>query len=491
MIPRDNRYKFSSVQMILILVSTCIFLGIQQPFLEADPDINISYSRGANTDEGLHSCQIRNYINNQDLTLDQSDNFVKTPLLGYYLYAPLSLFGSKLIIGRLAIFFASILCIIIAFGSSNYNRFLLLVLFPLLFLQYHCFHFFHFCLAEILSSAFILGGIIHASKEKKNLWTQAFLSSLMISIAYYLKIQFIYVIVLLPFYHIVFAIFKKKKKKQILLFSYTSLFLLGFGILYFLSWYLPNKELFQYVMSDQTSGRFVSFQKLFDNIKHIHGLFFESNEIVHFTYAFYLLFPLGIFLVLKSSSKTYKAIFLGLSLWLLLETHKLGMTYLPSRYLISFIFPMIGICSLVLLEFGFLLWRKRKALILVPSLVGIILFIFNLQSYHDSLNRRTFAIQEINDYLSLYDLRGKKIIGPWAPSLTWQTQATSYPVWNGYFNHKDVLESQKPAIIISELDESDSNHVFSSNGIKIDDFADSIVYKKINHWNLKILWMKE
>ena len=66
--------------LFLVLAIGIVMFSLTVPFLLADPDIDISSSRDANTDEGLNTCQIRNFVNHNDLTLQKSDNFVKTPL---------------------------------------------------------------------------------------------------------------------------------------------------------------------------------------------------------------------------------------------------------------------------------------------------------------------------------------------------------------------------------------------------------------------------
>lgn len=480
--------------IIPVVILNAFFL-LQIPFLNSDPDLNISFSRGANTDEGLHSCQVRNYINVGDWTMDKSDNLVKTPLFGLFIFLVLSCFGSKLLIGRLAILLSSILIFFFSLKQGSELKKYSLFLIPILFLQYHVFHFFHYCLAEILCSIFILSSIfytVYSSQSRFSTFKKPLLSAILISIPYFLKIQFFYIITLLPIYYLGLFLFDRENRgEHIKPFFYLLLFL-GIGVLiYVMAWYIPNKDLFHYVMLDQTNGRFATIDNFWNNIRWIHDYFFMSFGLKHLTISFYVAFPLGLVLFFKSKSRIYKHLFFGLSIWLILESHKLGMTYLPSRYFISFIFPMGGIVSLVLFESWKILKERNRLLVLIPFAILLIIFTLNAKNYIDSYSRRVFVIKELNQYFSSYDLEGKKIIGPWAPSLTWQTKAVSYPVWNGYFNSDAVFEEQKPSIIISEKDEKDSNYAYSSKGINIKSKADSIIYKKVNNWDLKILWMKE
>ena len=60
-------------KVFLTFIIGIVMLLLTIPFILADPDIDISSSRDANTDEGLNSCQIRNAVNHGDLTLYKSN----------------------------------------------------------------------------------------------------------------------------------------------------------------------------------------------------------------------------------------------------------------------------------------------------------------------------------------------------------------------------------------------------------------------------------
>jgi len=69
-----------------------LLLVAHLPFLDADPDINISYSRGPFTDEGLNTIQIRNLVNHGELNIEECDNLLKTPLFNFSLLIPFTIF---------------------------------------------------------------------------------------------------------------------------------------------------------------------------------------------------------------------------------------------------------------------------------------------------------------------------------------------------------------------------------------------------------------
>jgi hypothetical protein len=54
-----------------------------------------------------------------------------------------------------------------------------------------------------------------------------------------------------------------------------------------------------------------------------------------------------------------------------------------------------------------------------------------------------------------------------------------------------VINTYNPAVIIAETDEEDSNQAFSSQGVDVDTYADSIKYFTINKWKLKLIWINQ
>ncbi|MGB3076573.1 MAG: hypothetical protein WBB36_14695, partial [Chitinophagales bacterium] len=182
----------------LLLLSVVLLLHL--PFLGADPDIHLSSSRDAFTDEGLNTSQLRNYINHGKLDFMECDNLIKTPLFNLALYIPLQLFGTHLTVARITI-------LLIVFGfiffllSNLHFRPVIIIMSLTTMLQYYVFQYAHFSLSEMLSTVFILSGIFYIFLFVANNCRQQmhlFLSSFYIALAYYSKIQFVYIISLIP-----------------------------------------------------------------------------------------------------------------------------------------------------------------------------------------------------------------------------------------------------------------------------------------------------
>lgn len=483
-------------KIYIVILIGILSISLQIPFLTADPDSNLSGSRGAYTDEGLNTCQIRNLVNHNDLTLNKSDNFVKTPLFGAILFLPIKIFGSNLLTGRLTILILSVLLCLIIYSRNKYWSLFGLVSLVIVYGEYYIFHFFHFCLAEILSTVLIFLSIFIMVESRKEPSTirSSFISATIISLAYFLKIQFLYVILILPMSIILYILVDKERRKQwARQLIYTSLFLILYITIYYVVWYLPNKKLFDYVMLNQTSNRFIDFPNLILYLKFILNNIFYNKYLKYYTLSFYIFFVIGIIYSFRTSTTPFRFLFIGISIWILIELHKLSMTYLPTRYLVSLFFPMGLIITSVLLETFMLRVRNRYAQLIkvIPILVLVFFTILNGLNYTYSYTKRSFTIKEINDYLSEYNFYNKPVMGSWAPSLSWKSKAISYPIWKGYFNDKCIIEKYKPAIIIAEIDEEDSNQAFLSQGINIDNYADSIRYFTISSWDIKLLWIKQ
>ncbi|RMG80647.1 MAG: hypothetical protein D6707_06120, partial [Bacteroidetes bacterium] len=188
------------------------------------------------------------------------------------------------------------------------------------------------------------------------------------------------------------------------------------------------------------------------------------------------------------SSTEYKFSFIAIICWLIIEFHKIGLIFIPSRYLISFLFPMGVLITTVCYEFV-----QNQSL--PKKLIGIVmctmLTINHFADYIQTFNNRTFQISAINDYFSSYSFSKKRpVIGAWAPSFTWKTSALTFPVWKGYFNDENILTETRPKVIVTEGDEKDSGNAFFHNSKSFMLHVDSVKLFKVKNYKIHILWMK-
>lgn len=489
---------FMNKSLLYILLFLSIITGlIHLPFLKSDPEkvITEEGSRDANTDEGLNSCQIRNFVNQGNITMDKSDNFVKTPLFGGILYAPFKIFGTKLWVGRLTILLISLSICFYIFSRNKYLSIFGIFSFFIVFTQLYIFSYFHYCMAEILATAFLFLSLylmIHPYKSKAIL-KSSLLPAFMLSVTYYIKLQFAYAVFIIPLSLILFFIFNLNNRKILIRqFIYTNIFIIAFALIYFLLWYLPNKSFFNYVMSNQTGDRFEGFSKMFNRFELNLEYALYTKRLIVYTYSYYILFLIGLVWCFFTKNKLYKIMFIGLSCWVLLESHKLFLTYFPTRYAISLLFAMGMTMSLTIHELFSNTIKNKFSLALKVLSISITIFftVINFGHYYLTYSSRKFELNKINEYLSSYHFKEKPIIGSWATSVSWESKAISYPIWNNYFNYQDIIKQHKPCVIVTEVDEKDSDQSFLSSGINIDDYADSIKYFEVNYWKLKLLWIK-
>jgi hypothetical protein len=114
----------------------------------------------------------------------------------------------------------------------------------------------------------------------------------------------------------------------------------------------------------------------------------------------------------------------------------------------------------------------------------------NGYNYIDTFRHRTFVIRNANEYLARSLQPNDVVLGAWAPSLTWDSKSKALPVWNNFLNYKDPIIKFQPKAVIAETDEQDSEQAYTSQGINLQDLADSTKTVKIGQWKVKIYWLK-
>ena len=473
--------KKRMVSLFLVLA----VLALHLPFLDADPDINISFSRGPFTDEGLNSVQLRNFIEHGSLDMMESDNLLKTPLFNIYLAPFLLALGTSLAAARLAIL-AGVLAIFFFFSGNKEWRALLFILLPVTMLQYYVFHFNHFALAEMLSISFIVMGIYCFFLYSRDYNTRfLLLAGITVSMAYYAKFQFIYI---LPLPVLLFFLFGKLDNTRHLTLMILSI--TGPALLYLLAWFFPFREEFIFVMQGQSAAFSygpVSLKYFFSNLIN----FFLVPEMAVFLTAFLAAFTAGIYFVTqKEKGLLFSVVFAASVVWFLLEASKLMMVYLPARYRVGLIFSMGLMISVVLYEW---LSKRQDTLAkrsrIVAWFILALLVLENVYDLKNSFSRRTYHLKELNEYMRSADPADGPVLGAWAPSVTWRSGHRSFPVWNHFMNYRDPLKTFKPCAVVSEVDEEDSNQAYREQGIDLHSIADSVHQAKVGRWMLEVIWV--
>lgn len=481
--------------IFLVLLGLIFFSHL--PFIQSDPDRNMSVGRGPYTDEGLNTVQVRNWVNSGHLSLTECDNLLKTPLFGFPLALTYRLFGSSLAVSRLhvliLVFFA-----LLWIGMHSKSKWILILL-PVTMLQYPIFHSSHFSMAEMTSVAATLLAIHFFTRAfdpvllLKTRDRNAVLSGFFLSMTFYMKIQFIYLVFLIPAALLILWFTTNYFIRNILVRQgfLMTLTLLVFLLLYFFAWYLPNRPDYDFMMEHQ-SGEFVISGKTWEYIRFNLEYHFLRGWPLWFTLIFLLFLISGLGILRRNRSGNYPILFIPSLVWFLLELHKLTLPYLPTRYQVSLFASAGMIISVVSRE---ILSRKatrwKMLFKTTVALAIVILTSLNLYNYFDSLKHREYAIREANKYMSRNLQEGAVALGAWAPGLTWNSKARALPVWNHFLNYKDPINKFHPQVIIAETDEKDSEQAWSEQGIDLNEQADSAKTVRIGHWNVRIYWLKQ
>jgi hypothetical protein len=484
-----------------IFILLVVVLGTAHlPFIPADPDHDISYSRGPFTDEGLNTIQLRNFLDHGYLDINECDNLLKTPLFNALLTLPMAIFGTNLMVARLTVLMILLLTLLIWVKSKRLLP--VVIIFAATGLtHYHIFQFSHFSLSEMVAVALVILSIyfyyyarlIFANDKKRTRYTIA--ATLLVSSTFLLKIQFIYLLLLLPLAQLLEAIlFRSSSKRMGFLVIYSAGISIAVLVLFIVAWYLPFRADFEHMMAHQ-SGVFSISAKSFEYLRfNLTHLFFKGPATI-LSVAYLASLVLLLFRIRKGHSPPFKLLLPVALAWNLLEFHKLIMVYLPARYQVSLLASLALTIAIIIAEYWVqgkerrIFWKVRVRGI--AAIFVMVVLIFNIRDYVGLYNNRTYTIEEVNDYIDMNYRAGGPVVGAWAPSLTWKASARSFPVWNMFLNYEDPVDTFRPEIIISEPDEEDSNQAYISQGIDLDTVSDSVRCFEIGQWTVCLHWIEQ
>jgi hypothetical protein len=459
-------------------------------FLSADPDIRISHqSRGPYTDEGLNTCQVRNFINHGRFDLLECDNFLKTPLFSAYLFIPFKIFGTYLEAARLLVLILVALCCLIFFSVKALRSVLLLLLITTLTL-FSIHQHTHLSLPEMCAASMIMiSGVLYSLYSQTGKTRFVWWSYACLFLAVLFKIQFIYVLLIPPLYFLLEKAVTKQKLSADKYFLQSIWYVAITFLIIFLLWFLPFRNEFAWIAKQQ-SGSF-SFDKL-------SFAFLRRNLREHFlsrdTIVFTLCFIAAVIVAVKDIRKNripqpLRGLIMFSFVWIVLELHKLPMEYLPVRYVISLYVAMGLFISTVAAH----VLVSDHPTVPKGSIVIAVSILLMANIYCDFLawKKRTFVISELNKYLAANNLKDKTVIGPWAPELTWESRSISFPVWKAFLRTLKPLETFRPAVIVSESDEDDSGMAYINLGINLEAISDSVKKNHIAYWDVNIYWINQ
>jgi hypothetical protein len=303
-------------------------------------------------------------------------------------------------------------------------------------------------------------------------------------------VQLLAAVLLLPavaFIYWVSGFFQRERRSPGVFLMATG-FTIVFGLLYLFAWYLPHKEFFNTIVFYQTEGRFPKgLSEFWDVIQFNFDHFLWVVELIpYFILAAISLILWPVF-IRRHVNQTYRTLFVFAFFWLLMELPKIGMYYIPFRYLLSFIMAM-GIIIVVLLSSAF---RLKQIWVIASGLIVAGLLVSNTIYNVEAFSHRSYEIKAANTYFSERVPEGTTVLGAWAPTFTWDAQVKCVPVWNNYMNFDHPIEKYKPSAIVSEMDESESDRYYESNGYRLFLMNDSSKIMGVWRYNIAFYWLKK
>ncbi|MBK6344888.1 MAG: hypothetical protein IPF68_02945 [Bacteroidales bacterium] len=490
---------FSEKKIRLVFWPMLVLLFLAHlPFLNADPDSLLSLNtRGAWTDEGLYTAQLRDFINHGNFDLYNNNGFIITPVLQFILFPFYYIFGTDIVVGRAValLFTIGVLCVL---SASNQLRLPALFYLLLVALQFHYFQFCHYSMGEMFAINMLLLSLFtlakfeeYISRPKKLRWL--LLTVFFSFLAYGIKVQFAYVAILVPATVLIKAwsvprIHKNIRNEYYKAFGISLLFTFTLALVYLVVWYLPNQDFYNYIMNYETSERFKNtipglFQVYRFNFRHIIWVP-ELRPLVLIT--LFVLLGLAASKLANFRNRSIPlALIFGL-IWLLVEQHKIAMIYLPTRYFLS----LIAAAGLVVsLSLGFLAKRYASAVKLILPVVFIIAF-WNLIIVYQTWQRRTYDIQSVQTYLEKSSLdKNLPVLGIWAYTLAAESKAPTIGIRHNYLNDKDPILTYKPQLVITEFNQAESDSAWARQGIDLAAASDSVRRLKVWRYDLDFYWI--
>jgi len=479
--------RLHKTSFLLAIVLVLLFVS-HLPFLSADADYRMSTgSRGAWSDEGLNTSQIRNFVNHGYFDLLECDNFLKAPLLSVYLYLPFKIFGTKWEVARIATVLFLILMLWL-FGKRDNRYRIIFILAPILlfFLPIHQHS--HFSLAEIYAASLVMLSALYYAKWRTTARNYNLFSMFIVLImALSFKVQFVYVLLIPLGAYLVQEIKQPKmlvSKQMVLL----VLVIAVVSVLFWVCWFLPFTEEWKLV-AQQQSGSFSLDSISWYSFKENLSAKFFSDHYLLFTIVFLACLVMGVFLLVSKKVHLFQKTLLYFAIgWFMVECHKLPMNYLPVRYLISLYFSMGFVSALVISE---LLSFNNLKIKWLTSIVLLIISVYNFFLYMDTISKRNFTILEASQFLEKRIKANDKLLGVWGTSVAWNSKAYSLPIWHDFLTTDNIIERYNPDVIVSELNEEDSGYAYQLRNHALDSISDSSKVLKLASWDMKVYWLKK
>lgn len=478
----------------LIILIPVIVLAIHSAFLNVDPDIHSDiYSRGAFIDEALYTFQARQWIDNGNPDIYINDAFVRAPVFQLLQSIAFLIGGTSIPVSRMVSLIMISIFLMLAVRDREIRPFGIIMALLFLF-QWQLFHFSHYSLVYPTAFSFIGLSMLCFSKavvNQEKLIKYTILSAFALFLAYGTTIQMLASALILPAaaFFISIANSFETKKVNIRLFAISFVATVFFAAIYYFLWFKRHETFFETTLFNQSDDRFPkTIGQLFVVMKFNFRTFVWVKTIIPVLIPALLSIILYRPFIRHFSTNRQKAIFTFALMWLLIEIPKIGMFYLPYRYMLSLIVAIIILAAF----FWTVLYKSHlKYLQIIAGLAVLFTLFFNVHILNHSFHQRFDDIANANKYLEEKLPEGSVVLGSWAPAVTWRCKVRCIPVWNGYLNDHKVIEKYKPRLIITEFNEAESDKYYEKNNIDLKKISDSVRILPIWRYNVAFYWTKK
>jgi hypothetical protein len=412
------------------------------------------------------------------------------PLLNAWLFFPMKFFGAKLAVARVSVLISVLLVTALAISPQ---RFLFSLVALVCLLQLHVFQYTHLAMSEMLAVSMLLLStrfLQAAIRDETQPPRLIFSAVLFAAMSYCIKIQFIYAAALIPFSLIllrwlrVAPVSPRHVRTAVLL-------TLAFAAIYVLTWYLPNRSFFNQVLAFEGKDKFPQSGYLLHTILSNIRLNLLGLSTRYFMVLAFISFIAGCLYFIRSRDQEFKMLFVISSCWILLEGHRLFLTYFPPRYQVSFFFAA-GFNASVVIHAMLISSSHHRMLRRMAILLLLAFILLNGFSYIRQINERQFTVAAANEYMKqATNDPSRVVLGSWAPAITWDPGSRAVPVWKDFLNDEKTMEKFNPAAVITEPGETDSRGAFMRQGIHLAALSDSTRSITLGPWRLLVYWIKE
>lgn len=443
-------------------------------FLRTDIFIVPTQSGGGFSDAGIDAEPIRNFLLHGVNTISETGTIFKGPLNSLLWFFITPICSTSYVTAKFI--FLLLVTIVFFFIIKNQKQKPIWLLFYFLC----CLHpllgdYLHLPLGEWLSIVCIFCAITFLKsvvEEKIILSKSLFYSFMFLLFAVLFKVQYAYIIPVLPVGLVLLLpsfLYEKGVKNLARKIAVVVSIIIGFVFLMWLVWWLPNQERFISYYHNQDFFRLDRSWKDMCDTRHFWSrvLFYEGEWSVY-RLPYKITLGIAAIILLLPKKINLKSEIAFVLAWNIFEWHKFNFSYLPERYLLGLF--SAGILLMLFVSFSLLQTFKLYA---VP-VIAILFFLplhWELSEAIHRLKTRTYSFDKSQQQLKKFIGKKDIVIGAYAPALCWNTGCETHYINDTLSNGVNILKRFTPDFILCDSIEEDIGKAFSAQRIDITQIA--------------------